>query len=114
MSAPPAHERAQASVELVALLPLIALVAAIAWQAAVAGQALWLAASAARAAARAEAVGADRNAAARAVLPSRLERGLAVRPRAGGVEVALRVPSVVSAGSITTVRREARFPSQSP
>jgi hypothetical protein len=106
--------RGQASVELVALLPLLAIVVALAWQAIVAGQAVWLAGAAARAAARAEAVGGDRAAAVRAVLPPRLERGLSVTGRAGGVEVALRVPSVLSDGSVATVRREARFPSQAP
>jgi hypothetical protein len=114
VSEPPFASRGQASVELVGLLPLVALVAALAWQAVVAGQALWLAGAAARAAARAEAVGADRAAAVRAVLPPRLEDGMAVRGRSGGVEVALRVPSVLSGGSLATVRREARFPSQSP
>jgi hypothetical protein len=115
VSESPSAARGQASVELVALLPLLALVAALAWQAVVAGQALWLAGAAARAAARAQAVGGDRGAAVRAVLPPRLEQGMSVRDRSGGgVEVALRVPSVLSAGSLTTVRREARFPSQSP
>jgi hypothetical protein len=114
MSEPHPAARGQASVELVALLPLIALVAALAWQAIVAGQALWLAGAAARAAARAQAVGGDRAAAVRAVLPPRLESGMSVTGRAGGVEVALRVPSVLSGGSLATVRREARFPSQAP
>lgn len=115
MSEPPSAARGQASVEFVALLPALALVAALAWQAVVAGQVLWLAGAAARAAARAEAVGGDRAAAVRAVLPERLEQGMSVTARSrGGVEVALRVPSVLSAGSLTTVRREARFPPQAP
>jgi len=51
------REVGQASVETVALLPLVVLVGALLWQAVVAGQALWLSAAAARAAARAAAVG---------------------------------------------------------
>ena len=47
----------QASVETVALLPLVVVVGALLWQAVVAGQALWLSGAAARAAARAAAVG---------------------------------------------------------
>ena len=55
----------QASVELVALLPLLAAVALLAWQGVVAGQAIWLSGAAARAAARAFALGDDPTAAAR-------------------------------------------------
>jgi hypothetical protein len=108
-------EAGQASVELVALLPLIALVALALWQLAVAGQAAWLAGAAARAAARAHAVSGDEAAAARAVLPPRLERGLRVRSREdGGVEVRIGVPSVVGAGRLTTVVSRARLEDQSP
>jgi hypothetical protein len=86
----------QAAAELVALLPLAALLLAGAWQLAIVGHAFWAAGSAARAAARAAAVGADPSAAARAQLPSRLERGLRLRDRgAGTVEVTLRVPAVL-------------------
>jgi hypothetical protein len=87
-------QRGQAAVELVAVLPLVALLLGGLWQAVLAGEAAWAAAGAARAAARAEAVGVDARAAARAVLPERLERGLRVR-RAGddGVRVSVRVPS---------------------
>ncbi len=77
-------EGGQAAVELVAALPFVVLLAAVLWQAALAGQAAWLAGSAARAAARAEAVGGDPASAARGVLPTRLERGLRVRRRADG------------------------------
>ncbi|MGZ6709334.1 MAG: pilus assembly protein [Solirubrobacteraceae bacterium] len=97
-----------------ALLPLVVLVAALLWQAAVAGQALWLSGAAARAAARAAAVGADPEAAARATLPARLESGLRVRAAAGGVGVAVRVPSVLSSGAIATVHSRAAFPRQRP
>jgi len=103
----------QAAVELVAALPFIVLLAAVLWQAAVAGQAAWLAGSAARAAARAQAVGGDPTSAARGVLPARLERGLRVRPRAdGAVTVTVPVPLVAGGGRLTTVDGRARFEPQ--
>jgi hypothetical protein len=109
----PIPELGQASVELVALLPLMAVLAGLLWQGVVAGQAVWLAGSAARAAARASAVGADERAAARRVLPGRLERGLAVRrERSGGVRVAIAVPAVVGSGRLTTVFARARLQDQ--
>ncbi|MDQ3676500.1 MAG: ParA family protein, partial [Actinomycetota bacterium] len=70
------RECGQATVELVALLPLVAVLAGILWQATIVGQAVWLSGSAARAAARASAIGDDARAAARRVLPARLERRL--------------------------------------
>src|ERR687894_1435725 len=99
-------EHGQASVELVALLPLMAVLAGLLWQGVVAGQAVWLAGSAARAAARASAVGADERAAARRVLPARLRRGLVVRrdgAAAGGVRVGIAVPAIVGGARLTTV-----------
>jgi hypothetical protein len=116
----PAHggHEGQASVETVALLPLVVLVGALLWQAVVAGQALWLSGAAARAAARATAVGGDAEAAARGVLPRRLQHGLRVRPArdgaGGGVRVAVRIPSVLTTGSIATVESRAAFPEQRP
>jgi hypothetical protein len=86
----------QAAAELVALLPLAALVLAGAWQLVVAGHASWSAGAAARAAARASAVGVDARAAARGELSAALERGLRVRDRGPGtVEVTLRIPPVL-------------------
>jgi hypothetical protein len=109
------HERGQASVEFVGLLPVVAIVGALVWQAIVAGQALWLTGAAARAAARAAAVGGDTRAAARSALPPRLERGLAVASDArGGVRVAVRIPSVITGGSLATVASRAAFPRQGP
>jgi hypothetical protein len=108
------EQTGQAAVETVALLPLVVLVGALLWQAAVAGQALWLSAAAARAAARAAAVGADAEAAAKGALPPRLEAGVRVRAAAGGVGVAVGVPSVLGGGSIFTVRSRAAFPDQQP
>ena len=104
----------QATVELVALLPLMALLAALLWQGLVAGQAVWLAGTAARAAARASAVGGDERAAARRVLPARLERGLVVRRLAssGGVRVAIAVPAIAGAGRLATISARARLQEQ--
>jgi hypothetical protein len=107
-------QEGQASVELVALLPLLALVAAVLWQAVVAGQAVWLAGTAARAAARAEAVGADAPAAARRVLTAAPRAvGAGDRGADGAVTVRVRIPAVVgrdrSLGSFST---RARFAAQ--
>ncbi len=87
-------QRGQAAVELVAVLPLLAALLAGLWQAALIGEAAWSSASAARAAARAAAVGGSPRSAARAHLPDRLERGMAVAVDGRGrVRVTVRVPS---------------------
>jgi hypothetical protein len=107
------EQRGQAAVELVAVLPLLALIALVLWQFAVAGQAAWLAGAAARAAARAHAIGGDEGAAARGVLPPGLEHGLRVRARDdGSVTLSLAVPSVVG-GRLTRISSRARFEPQS-
>jgi len=86
-------EAGQASVELLAVVPFVLLVGAVCWQVALAGHAAWMSAHAARAGARADAVGADVEAAARSALPAALERGLEVeRLERGGVRVRVRVP----------------------
>jgi hypothetical protein len=106
----------QATVELVALLPLVAVVAAVMWQAAIFGQAIWLSGSAARAAARASAIGADAAGAARRVLPDRLERGLVITQHQGetrdGVRVAIRVPAIVGGATLATISARARLRDQ--
>jgi hypothetical protein len=111
---PNARERGQATVELVALLPLVAVLAGALWQAAVAGQAVWLAGSAARAAARASAVGADARAAARRVLPARLEPGLVVTRVHGGdgIRVTIAIPAIVGRGDVGGVSARARLQDQ--
>jgi hypothetical protein len=110
-----AGERGQATVELVGVLPLVAVLGFAVWQAAVAGQALWMAGAAARSAARAEAIGADPAAAARAVLPPRLEEGLRVGLRDdGGVRVTVRIPAVVGGGAVASTTAGARFVPQGP
>jgi hypothetical protein len=108
-----ASQRGQAAVELVAVLPLLLALVAGAWQLAVAGQAVSLAGSAARAAARAQALGGDPTLAARRVLPTRLERGLRVRALAdGAVRVSLPIPGVLAVRRVATVERGARFAPQ--
>jgi hypothetical protein len=100
----------QAAAELVALLPLAALLLAGVWQLVIAGHAAWAAGSAARAAARASAIGADARSAARAELPRRLERGLRVRARRPGtVEVTLRVPPVLGLPPLGHATASAHF-----
>ncbi len=109
-------ETGQASVEMVAVLPLVLLVGAVCWQFALAGHAAWLSAHAARAGARADAVGADVGDAARSALPAALERGLEVeRLRDGGVRVEVQVPlllerwrSPLSVGATSSLGRTAR------
>jgi uncharacterized membrane protein len=113
MPRPADGQRGQATVEIVALLPLLALLALAAWQAAVAGQAAWLAHSAARAGARAAAVGQDAERAARAALPERLQRGLRVDAGGdGGVVVRLPLRSVIGDRRIATLTGHAGFPDQ--
>jgi hypothetical protein len=103
-------ESGQASVELVALLPLVAVIGFALWQAMVAGQAAWLAGSAARAGARAGALGGGSRAAAAALLPGSLRRGLRVdKPSDGTVRVRIAVPSVVGAGRLATFTSTAHF-----
>jgi hypothetical protein len=100
----------QASVELVALLPLMAALLALAWQAVLAGHAAWSATGAARAAARAAALGGDPVVAARAHLPATLERGLRIsRGAAGAIELSLRVPTIIPAIPLGRVGATGRF-----
>ena len=104
----------QAAVELVALLPVLVALLAGVWQAALLGHASWSAGAAARAAARAHALGSDPRAAARAHLPPRLERELRVLESAQGgkVTVTVRVPSVVGGGGLGRVSATSAFAAQ--
>jgi Flp pilus assembly protein TadG len=103
-------ERGQATVELVALLPVLVACVAGVWQLALAGHAVWAGGAAARAAARAAAVGGFAEATALRSLPSSL-RGRA-RVRAGddgAVRVTVAIPAVTGgtvAGYATTARFE--------
>jgi hypothetical protein len=109
------RECGQATVELVALLPFLVAVLAAAWQLVLAGDARWSAATAARAAARAAAVGGDAEAAARRHLPKRLEDGLRVTESGRGrVRVTLAVPAVVHGLRPGRVSAEASFTPQEP
>ena len=107
-------EDGQATVELVALLPCVAALLAALWQLALVGHAEWAVSVAARAAARADAVGADPGRAARAHLPAGLERGLRVRSMSGGdVRVAVRIPALPGLSSPGHARATAHFEPQS-
>jgi len=86
----------QASVELLGVVPAVLLIALLVWQLALAGWSAWLCAGAARAAARAAAVGRDGRTAARSALPAALRQGLRVdRTGGGAVRVRVRMPLLV-------------------
>jgi hypothetical protein len=86
----------QASVEFVAVLPFLLLIGLVLWQLALAGESTWLAANAARVAARAEAVGRDGRSAARSAVPAGLRERLRVsRDSAQRVRVRVPVPMLV-------------------
>jgi hypothetical protein len=86
-------ERGQASVEFLGVLPAALLLVLAAWQLALAGQTSWLAANAARVAARAQAVGRDPDRAARTALPSYLREHTQVTSAGDGrVLVKVRLP----------------------
>src|SRR3954467_2922427 len=105
----PASAAGQASVELVALLPLLAVVALLAWQAVVAGQAVWLSGAAARAAARASALGLDPERAARDALPAALAPGARVESaEPGTVDLHLAIPAVVLDLHLAEIHTRAR------
>jgi hypothetical protein len=90
------------------MVPIVLLAGLVVWQLLLAGHSLWLTASAARAAARAETVGRSAERAARSALPESLERDLLVaRLGEGGVRVSVRVPLVLQRWS-TPVRVSAR------
>ncbi|MFN8161079.1 MAG: hypothetical protein U0R52_08595 [Solirubrobacterales bacterium] len=99
-------ESGQASVELIGAIPALLVGAAIVVQLALAGHALWSAGLAARAGARAAAVGRDPGRAARRALPAPLREGARIT---GGdpVAVAVRVPWVLPGPAGLLVR--ARF-----
>lgn len=104
--------RGQAAVELVVLLPLLVALALVLWQAILVGRAAWSSASAARAAARAQAVGAPPLAAARHAVPVGLRAGLRVRADGDRVTVGVRVPLVLTRLRVGTVEGRAALPSQ--
>jgi hypothetical protein len=89
-------EEGTASVELVAAVPFLLLALLVAAQIALAGQALWSAGVAARAGARAAAVGGDASAAARSALPSAMRDGARVEDE-DAVSVRVAVPQLIPA-----------------
>ncbi len=89
------RERAQASVEVVALVPVLMLVIVSVWQAALTGLALTAAESASRRGARAALVGRPARSAALAALPSPLRADATATERGGRLVVTVHVPSVV-------------------
>ena len=102
------REDGQAAVETVAVLPWVAAVLLVAWQLVILGDVRASAAVAARAAARAVAVGDDARAAARNRLPRRLREGLRVREGEGGaVAVSVRVPALAGLLELGRVEAEA-------
>jgi hypothetical protein len=110
-----ASDRGQASIELLGVLPLLGVLALAAWQLVVLGESWWLAGVAARAAGRAELAGADARTAARAALPGGWGRRVVVRGGAGApVVVRLRVPAVLGAGVLGSVRAEVDVPGGGP
>lgn len=103
----------QAAVELVVLLPLILIGAATCLQLMLAAHAGWSASAAARAAARAHAVGGEELRAARRALPDSLERHLEVEDSdSGGVVVRVRIPTVVPGLPLGALTARARFAEQ--
>ena len=107
-------DEGQSSVELIALLPALAVIAALALQAIVAGATWWLAANAAREAARAQALGADPATAARAALPSTLRGHLRVGADtdAGRVRITLPIPSLLAGLRLGSVSVPAHMEAQ--
>lgn len=89
------RERAQASVETVALVPVLLILTVAVWQAVMAGWALVSAESAARAAARATLAGSPPRPAALAALPGTMRSGAAVRLAGRTVTVRVHIPSVL-------------------
>jgi Flp pilus assembly protein TadG len=90
-----AGESGQAAVSFVAVLPLVLLAVAVVVQVALVGHAAWSAANGARAAARAELVGADPASAQRAALPGRLARSAEVRVSGAKASVRLNAPRLL-------------------
>jgi hypothetical protein len=110
---PATREDGQAAAELLAALPAVVAVLALLWQVALAGHAVWVTGTAARAAARSSAVGADPRSAALAELPRSLRPGARVtQVERGEVRVAVRIPSPAHFLHLGTTTAEARFEPQ--
>jgi hypothetical protein len=90
-----AGERGSASLELVGTLPFLILALLVAAQLALAGGSLWSAAIAARAGARAAAVGGAPRELARSALPGPLRAGARIDARDAGMSVEVPVPRLL-------------------
>jgi len=109
------HRSGQASVELVALLPVLILLGLAVWQVVIAAQTASLAAVAARAAARAVAVGTNPQQELRRVVPAPFSKGATlVKGADGSVTVGLKVPLVAVGGMLGRLKARARFEPQAP
>lgn len=110
---PHPHEaRGQAAVELAVLLPIALVVLAAGWQAVLAAHTRWSASAAARAAARAHALGAELLPAARRALPASLDDRIEIEEAGAGVAVHLTVPTIVPGLELGTLTARATFASQ--
>jgi len=90
-----AREGGQATVELLGTVPALIALGLIVWQVTLVGHTAWMAAHSARAAARADLVNEDAEAAARSALPEAVERGLEVHAEGtGAARVEVPVPIV--------------------
>jgi len=76
------------------VVPALLVLGLVVWQLTLVGHAAWMAAHAARAAARADLVGEDAGAAARSALPQALEPGLHVQAEEAATRVEVPVPIV--------------------
>ena len=104
-------DRGQASVELFGALPVLGVLALAGWQLVVIGESWWLAGVGARAAARAEVVGADAQGAARSALPGGWGPRMTVHNGMDGqLVVRVRVPLVVGGGALGTVGADVATP----
>jgi hypothetical protein len=106
----PGRDGGQASVELVAILPALIVSVLVAAQVVAAGWALWTAANAARAGARAAAVGGDAEAAARSAIPDPLRGGARIQVRAGKTaRVSVPVPALFPGARMGAMTAAARL-----
>jgi hypothetical protein len=95
------RSRGQASIETALLLPALLALTLACWQALLVGWAAISAEHAARAAARAQLVGASVQPAATGALPGPMRGGLQVRTSAGTVSVRVSVPNVIPGFSLS-------------
>jgi pilus assembly protein CpaE len=102
-----AREDGQATVELLGIVPVLLVAGLVVWQLVLVGHTAWMSAHAARAAARAELVGADAPAAARSTVPEGLESGLEVEHDGEATRVRVPVP-VVHTGWRAPIKLAAR------